>query len=77
MAKTETFTKLTPAESTAEVTAALTAAGIAGCSVSSSGMMLGRQRRYYLATVDQPPAGGVEGRRDRRAAEPPGRVQRR
>jgi hypothetical protein len=51
MAKTETFTKLTAAESTAEVAAALTVAGITGCSVSSSGMELGRQRKYYLATV--------------------------
>lgn len=51
MAKTVTFTKLTPAESTAEVTAALTAAGITGCSVTSSGAELGRQRKHYLATV--------------------------
>lgn len=51
VAKTVTFTKLTPAESTAEVTAALAAAGIAGCSVSSSGAELGRQRKHYLATV--------------------------
>lgn len=50
MAKTVTFTKLTPAESTAEVTAALAAAGIAGCTVSSSGAELGRQRKHYLAT---------------------------
>lgn len=51
MAKTVTFTKLTTAESTAEVTGALAAVGIVDCSVSSSGTMLGLQRKYYLATV--------------------------
>jgi len=51
MAKTQTFTKLSPAEATAEVTAALAAMGITGCSVSSSVLQIGRQRKVYLTTV--------------------------
>jgi hypothetical protein len=51
MPKTQTFTSLSPAEATAEVTAALTAMNIAGCSVSSSPQEIGRQRKMYLTTV--------------------------
>jgi uncharacterized membrane protein (DUF4010 family) len=51
MPKTQTFTSLSPAEATAEVTAALTAMNIAGCSVSSSTQEIGRQRKMYLTTV--------------------------
>jgi len=48
--KTQTLTSLTPAESTAEVLAALTAAGLGG-KVSSSPVELGRQRKTYLCTI--------------------------
>ena len=51
MAKTQTFTKLSPSEATAEVTAALTAAGFAAKSVTSSPQEIGRQRKMYLTTV--------------------------
>jgi uncharacterized lipoprotein len=51
MAKTQAFTKLSPAEATAEVTAALAAIGVAGCNVSSSPQEIGRQRKNYLTTV--------------------------
>jgi hypothetical protein len=50
MTTTQTITKLSPSESTAEVLAALTAAGLVG-NVSSSPVELGRQRKMYLATV--------------------------
>ena len=51
MAKTQTFTKLSPAEATAEVAGALTAAGLNAKSVTSSPQMIGRQRKMYLTTV--------------------------
>ena len=57
MAKTQTFTKLSPAEATAEVASALTAAGFAARSVTSSPQMIGRQRKMYLTTV----ATGLDG----------------
>jgi len=50
MAKTQTITKLSPSGATAEVAAALTAAGLVG-NVSSSPVELGRQRKTYLSTI--------------------------
>jgi len=50
MTTTQTITKLSPSESTAEVLAALTAAGLGG-NVSSSPVELGRQRKTYLSTI--------------------------
>ena len=51
MAKTQTFTKLSPSEATAEVTAALNAAGFDDLIVSSSPLVVGRQDKVFLATV--------------------------
>jgi hypothetical protein len=51
MTKTQTFTKLSPAEATAEAAAALAAGGLDGLTVSSSPQIVGRQRKVFLATV--------------------------
>lgn len=51
MTRTQTFTKLSPSEATAEVTAALTAAGFTLRSVSSGVGEVGRQRKNYLMTI--------------------------
>lgn len=51
MTKRETFTQLSPSESTAEVTAVLAAAGFTLRSVSSNVTEVGRQRKNYLTTV--------------------------
>lgn len=62
MPKTQTFTKLSPSEATAEVTAALAGTGITGCTVSSSPQEIGRQRKMFLTTVASKVPEGAEGR---------------
>jgi hypothetical protein len=51
MTRTQTFTRLSPPEATAEVTAALTAEGFTLRSVSSGVGEVGLQRKNYLMTV--------------------------